>query len=346
MSYERRTVMKRKVALLLLAVFMGTGAIEPSLVSFGAEIQEEEEFSAKRMKPEEGPDDLVLSEELNQTERLGQGEDLEQTETISDSAVMELSEEKAASPTVITIGANGYEANRAGFQKAFDFIQEQNKKGNQAIYTVSVPAGTYSIDSPLYLYSNTHLVLAPGAVMKNTGIGTSLLRLGRNGEVYSGTSGFRNITIEGGAWTAEFRDGSSLLRMAHGKNIVIKNAVFQDVKNEHHIEAAGIDGFTVTGCTFSGYVKTIESDELLMEALEIDILGGEKFFPGYENYDYTPMTNVTVSNNVFKNLFRGVGTHSLVRGSYFENIKVQNNRFENIADYAVLATNYRNSSIA
>lgn len=338
--------MKRKVALLLLAVFMGTGAIEPSLVSFGAEIQEEEEFSAKRMKPEEGPDDLVLSEELNQTERLGQGEDLEQTETISDSAVMELSEEKAASPTVITIGANGYEANRAGFQKAFDFIQEQNKKGNQAIYTVSVPAGTYSIDAPLYLYSNTHLALAPGAVMKNTGIGTSLLRLGRDGEIYSGTSGFRNITIEGGTWTAEFRDGSSLLRMAHGKNIVIKNAVFQDVKNEHHIEAAGIDGFTVTGCTFSGYVKTIESDELLMEALEIDIMGGEKFFPGYEKYDYTPMTNVTVSNNVFKNLFRGVGTHSLVRGSYFENIKVQNNRFENIADYAVLATNYRNSSIA
>ncbi len=338
--------MKRKVALLLLAVFMGTGAIEPSLVSFGAEKQEEEEFSAKRMKPEEGPDDLVLSEELNQTERLGQGEDLEQTETISDSAVMELSEEKAASPTVITIGANGYEANRAGFQKAFDFIQEQNKKGNQAIYTVSVPAGTYSIDAPLYLYSNTHLALAPGAVMKNTGIGTSLLRLGRDGEIYSGTSGFRNITIEGGTWTAEFRDGSSLLRMAHGKNIVIKNAVFQDVKNEHHIEAAGIDGFTVTGCTFSGYVKTIESDELLMEALEIDIMGGEKFFPGYEKYDYTPMTNVTVSNNVFKNLFRGVGTHSLVRGSYFENIKVQNNRFENIADYAVLATNYRNSSIA
>lgn len=346
MSYERRTVMKRKVALLLLAVFMGTGAIEPSLVSFGAEIQEEKEFSAKRMKPEEGPEDLVLSEELNQTERLGQGEDLEQTETISDSAVMELSEEKAASPTVITIGANGYEANRAGFQKAFDFIQEQNKKGNQAIYTVSVPAGTYSIDAPLYLYSNTHLALAPGAVMKNTGIGTSLLRLGRDGEIYSGTSGFRNITIEGGTWTAEFRDGSSLLRMAHGKNIVIKNAVFQDVKNEHHIEAAGIDGFTVTGCTFSGYVKTIESDELLMEALEIDIMGGEKFFPGYEKYDYTPMTNVTVSNNVFKNLFRGVGTHSLVRGSYFENIKVQNNRFENIADYAVLATNYRNSSIA
>lgn len=346
MSYERRTAMKRKVALLLLAVFMGTGAIEPSLVSFGAEIQAEEEFSAKRMKPEEGPEDLVLSEELNQTERLGQGEDLEQTETISDSAVMELSEEKAASPTVITIGANGYEANRAGFQKAFDFIQEQNKKGNQAIYTVSVPAGTYSIDAPLYLYSNTHLALAPGAVMKNTGIGTSLLRLGRDGEIYSGTSGFRNITIEGGTWTAEFRDGSSLLRMAHGKNIVIKNAVFQDVKNEHHIEAAGIDGFTVTGCTFSGYVKTIESDELLMEALEIDIMGGEKFFPGYEKYDYTPMTNVTVSNNVFKNLFRGVGTHSLVRGSYFENIKVQNNRFENIADYAVLATNYRNSSIA
>ncbi len=359
--------MKRKVALLLLAVFMGTGAIEPSLVSFGAEIQAEglieKEFLQKKNIQNEtnaggawgetGRDDMedVRSLKLPDREDAEISEDaetskhtemLEKTEEIT----LELSDEKAASPTVITIGANGYEANRAGFQKAFDFIQEQNKKGNQAIYTVSVPAGTYSIDSPLYLYSNTHLVLAPGAVMKNTGIGTSLLRLGRNGEVYSGTSGFRNITIEGGAWTAEFRDGSSLLRMAHGKNIVIKNAVFQDVKNEHHIEAAGIDGFTVTGCTFSGYVKTIESDELLMEALEIDILGGEKFFPGYENYDYTPMTNVTVSNNVFKNLFRGVGTHSLVRGSYFENIKVQNNRFENIADYAVLATNYRNSSIA
>lgn len=393
--------MKRRVALLLLAVFMGTGAIEPSLAFYGAEIQEEE-LSGKKMKSAEESEEqgqtgernraeeLDQEKELNQEKELDQerelnpageldqereldsagelnqeresdpaGEldqeresdlagELDQIDAIGDAGTvdLELKEEKGAAPATITIGANGYEASRAGIQKAFDFIQEQNKKGNKTVYTVAVPAGTYNIDSPLYLYSNTRLALAPGAVMKNTGVGTSLLRLGRNGEVYSGTSGFANVTIEGGTWTAEFRDGSSLLRMAHARNVVIKNAVFQDVKNEHHIEAAGIDGFTVTGCTFSGYVKTIESDELLMEALEIDIMGGEKFFPGYENYDYTPMKNVTVSNNVFKNLFRGVGTHSLVRGSYFENIKIQNNRFENIADYAVLATNYRSSSIA
>lgn len=182
--------------------------------------------------------------------------------------------------------------------------------------------------------------------MKNTGVGTYLLRLGRNGEIYSGTNGFQNITVEGGTWTAEMRDGSALMCMAHAKNVTIKNAVFKDVKNQHHIEVAGIDGFTVTGCTFSGYQKTIESTELLMEALEIDILGGSRFFPDYKEYDYTPMKNVTITDNVFKDLYRGVGTHSLVRGSYFENVKIQNNRFENIADFAIVTANYRKSAIS
>lgn len=349
--------MKKKMALLLLAVIMGTGAIEPSLAAVGAEMQdggmisEREEVQKQKFSDGNAAEDILESAETDAAEILAPDTvDLDRLEQ-ADKAEEESDIEgelnvKGAAGNKITIGTDGYEGNREGFQKAFDFIQEQNKKGNKSIYTVEVPAGTYNIDSSLYLYSNTYLSLASGAVMKNTGIGTSLLRLGRNGEIYSGTSGFMNITIEGGTWTAEYRDGSSLIRMAHARNVVIKNAVFQDVKNEHHIEVAGIDGFTITGCTFSGYVKTIESDELLMEALEIDILGGEKYFPGYEKYDYTTMKNVTVSNNVFKNLFRGVGTHSLVRGSYFENIKIQNNRFENIADYAVLATNYRNSSIA
>lgn len=338
--------MKRKVALLLLAVIMGTGAMEPSLATVGAEMQEEGMISEREEVQEQKRSDRNDTEEILESAGTDVIEVVAPDTEDSDTLESEEVNVKGASGNRITIGADGYEANREGFQKAFDFIQEQNKKGNKTIYTVEVPAGTYNIDSPLYLYSNTYLALASGAVMKNTGVGTSLLRLGRNGEIYSGASGFMNITIEGGTWTAEYRDGSSLIRMAHARNVVIKNAVFQDVKNEHHIEVAGIDGLTVTGCTFSGYVKTIESDELLMEALEIDILGGEKYFPGYEKYDYTTMKNVTVSNNVFKNLFRGVGTHSLVRGSYFENIKIQDNRFENIADYAVLATNYRNSSIA
>ena len=46
-----------------------------------------------------------------------------------------------------------------------------------------------------------------------------------------------------------------------------------------------------------------------------------------------------------KNVQRGVGTHAAIVGCYHSNIRIENNKFINIPGYAIIATNYINSSI-
>ncbi len=62
--------------------------------------------------------------------------------------------------------------------------------------------------------------------------------------------------------------------------------------------------------------------------------------------DQTPCKNITVNNCTFKNLKRGVGTHTGIAKSYFVNMKFLNNTFKNISGYAVIATNYKQSKIS
>ena len=68
-------------------------------------------------------------------------------------------------------------------------------------------------------------------------------------------------------------------------------------------------------------------------------------FASYGKYDETPNRNITITNCTFKNVQRGVGTHAAIVGCYHSNIRIENNKFINIPGYAIIATNYINSSI-
>ena len=57
------------------------------------------------------------------------------------------------------------------------------------------------------------------------------------------------------------------------------------------------------------------------------------------------INNITITNCTFKNVQRGVGTHAAIVGCYHSNIRIENNKFINIPGYAIIATNYINSSI-
>lgn len=55
--------------------------------------------------------------------------------------------------------------------------------------------------------------------------------------------------------------------------------------------------------------------------------------------------NINILGNVFENVNRGVGAHSVFSGKYMKNINISNNTFNNVSGYAVLASSFLNVTI-
>lgn len=209
------------------------------------------------------------------------------------------------------------------------------------IYRIYIPEGSYNFYSALHIYSNTYLYLTDKTTLtQNAGKGTNLIISG-NGEVYDGYNGCKNILIKGGIWDMKY-NGSCAMRFGHCSGVTVTDARITNIQNAHHIEIAAADGFSITNCTFENSTRTDSS----CEAVQIDILHDDVHFPGYANYDDTPCRNVTVSSCTFKNLYSGIGTRSGVVGSYFTNISITKNTFENIKEKAISCFNYKNSTVS
>lgn len=229
-------------------------------------------------------------------------------------------------------------------QRALD----TNQYSSAQSLKVEIPAGTYTINDTIKVYSNTTLSMKGVTIKRGSKSNSSMLRFGRARECtdlggYSGYSGFSKITFEGGTWDSNKKDGSGIMRFAHANNVNFKNVTFTNVKNNHHIEFAGCSNVTFSGCTFSNFSGNT-TNSTNYDALQIDIMRSEHF-SNYGKYDETISKNITITGCTFKNLKRGVGTHSAVAGSYFTNIKITNNTFSNITGYAVIGTNYKKATI-
>ena len=217
---------------------------------------------------------------------------------------------------------------------------------------IEVPSGTYDVNSQLRLYSNTTAVFN-GVTLNHRDSQTTMLRLGRkaadwdeydNGRGHPGYSGFCNIAVEGGSFNG-CGHSQAFIRMGHSRNISIKNASFYNVSNSHMIEIGGCDGVSIENCRFTDFHGDWGS-ATNYEAVQFDALAGNHFSAYNPINDETVCQNVTVKNCYFKNLERGLGTHTGIVNSYFNNMVYQNNTFENITGYAIIATNYKNSLIS
>lgn len=234
-----------------------------------------------------------------------------------------------------------------GLQEALDYVRDN---AGDKILTVSIPSGTYTSQETIKVYSNTILDLSAGnVVIKRAGSGT-LIRFGRptDGDA-RGYNAYENITIKGSSNSYATLDGggiaTSILRFAHAQNITLQYLTFTNVKDAHHAEFAGSDNVLVEHCNFKGFTLTNSSSVTNYEALQLDILQ-ESHFGNYGAYDGTINKNITITNNTFDGVNRGVGTHSGIVGEYFNNVTITNNLFSNVTGYAIVTTNYLNSTIS
>ena len=228
------------------------------------------------------------------------------------------------------------------FQKALDVARDSEDKNT--IYRIKIPAGTYKAGSCFNVYSNTYIDMEGVTLIRTSG--SSMFRFGRSEDVkkISGYTGFKNITFHGGTIDgqgAQHGYKSTLLRFAHASDVTIENMTLTNTYSSHSIEFAAAQNVTINNCVFSDYHGKADSNN---EAIQVETLQRDHF-ASYGKYDETPNRNITITNCTFKNVQRGVGTHAAIVGCYHSNIRIENNKFINIPGYAIIATNYINSSI-
>lgn len=215
------------------------------------------------------------------------------------------------------------------------------------IYRITIVPGTYTAGSQLNLWSNTWVCMEGVTIERTSGF--NLLRFGYVSDLEkkhaTGYDGFSNIKIEGGTF-----DGggyaNAITQIGHSKDVTFSGITFKNVGSAHMIELGGCSDVTIDNCTFRDFTGKWDSTTNY-EAVQLEIVTTRgHHFSGYpNNNDETPCKNISVTNCTFKNLQRGVGAHTGIVNSYLQNIIIEDNKFENITGFAIIATNFVNSRI-
>ena len=237
-------------------------------------------------------------------------------------------------------GENAASDNAKVIQAAFD--EAKNKASDKNRYRIYFPKGEYHINTTLNIFSNTELYLdEKTTLVQDAPKGQNIVKAGDFSQKHILYNGFRNIKIDGGKWDMQF-NGSCAMRFGHCTNLSIRNVNITNILDAHHIEAAAVDTLSITDSTFTSSLRKGSNS---CEAIQLDILHDSKHFPGFEEFDDTPNKNVTINGCTFSNLHSGIGTRSAVVSKYFDNVVIENNKFENIQEKAISCFNYKNSKI-
>ena len=213
--------------------------------------------------------------------------------------------------------------------------------GSQSVITIYFPKGTYYIHRPLWVYSNTHIILDDDAVVYRNieGLENNILHnVDQNGK-FDETGGYNmshDITLEGGTWDggniSKATSPHDVIRFDHARNVTIKNCTIQNTYNCHLLELVGVKDSLVTNCVFQGfrYEKGKEKDyTYAREAIQLESAwqtDGEPWAKG-AYVDGTSCKQVTVENSTFINMPCGVGQHRYTKSGKYRNanITIRNN---------------------
>lgn len=220
------------------------------------------------------------------------------------------------------------------------FYTAKENASSKMHYIIVVEPGIYNLGFSLHMYRYTTLY-AEGVTFNLKGHTGNMLKVGDVGSIGDKKKGYyyKDIKVNGGTWNGN-RTQKPIYRAAHCKNLVIQNAVFKSCVNTHLMEVAALDGFTVRNCVFKdGYRAKGNKNSLANEAIQIDITQKNHF--GAVASEIITSRNITIENNSFENVLRGVGSHTAWVGLPMTNIKIVGNTFKDIPSVAIECLNYR-----
>ena len=182
--------------------------------------------------------------------------------------------------------------------------------------TVYFPSGTYLFNNPLYVFSNTHVILENNATLLfdiNSPSAQGRIAFIDNNTSSSEYNGQHNIIFEGGTIDHGFSSDYGIdesrgvcIALWHCKNILIRNVNMCHTYNEHCIELNSSKNVIIENCHF--YDCYSYSDVSTKEAINID--WATQYNPAYPpSYDNTANENVWIEKCTFDNVINGIGAH-------------------------------------
>lgn len=192
------------------------------------------------------------------------------------------------------------------------------------IYLVN---GEYTLDSIIYIPSNTKIVGLGKVIIKGTGLNAYFLNK-TNGQAVA-YDGSNNITLQNLIFDGlNNSSGLTLVGIGHAENITIENCVFKNLHMWHMIEFNGVRHGFIRNCKFENYGT---SGNKGTEAVQLDSMISEAQFPWFGNYDITANNHIIIEGNYFSNIgTKCIGGHSFTNSAIQRNIIIQNNHFENV----------------
>lgn len=234
---------------------------------------------------------------------------------------------------------------------------DENAYGQYDKLTVKIPAGTYQLDTTLYIYSNTTIVADAKAFLKKMDNHNGKESYGPmlENKLINDKGGYGNchdIAIIGGVWdSVEVMNnsvGTESFRFIHCDNVTVKDAVICNVpEGSHLIVLAGTSNALIDNCEFYGYGSKAPKDH--KEAVQLDIVHDSVIVPTMQEdlvkWDDLPCKNVTISNCNFRDFSRAIGSHTAVKGVLHDNIVISGNTITNMSDTAIKLFNYKNTTV-
>ncbi len=207
-------------------------------------------------------------------------------------------------------------------------------------YHIIMPSGTFGFCTDEYtglmIYSNTILELQSDTVFKNDPYNMRMLRA-INSSSKKGYSNYSNITIIGGTWDANATEKDdidykgTIMQFNCITGLTIKDCVLKDTYDSHHLLLSNAKNVLISGCVFRDTRNAGNSHE----ALQITM----------ESKDTSPSRDIEISGCTFSDVFYGLGCHHGSVGYPYENIYVHDCTFNNIANRAIWAYNWKNCRI-
>lgn len=167
-------------------------------------------------------------------------------------------------------------------------------------------------------------------------------------------NGSKNVTFKGTGkviFDMQYIDGITIVA-AHNQNIDISGITFKKMNGNHYIEVNATKNAYIHNCKFTKAKKSTLKKCYAKEAINIDLPDAKTHgLPlDWVKKDKTPCLNIKIENNIFDGTTRGVGTHKFSQDSkgnnvYHTNITINNNVFKNIYDNGVFPLNWKNTTI-
>ena len=225
----------------------------------------------------------------------------------------------------------------ANFTKSLkNALTEASQKASDTVqYKIIVPKGRHICEWSFYVPSNTW-IYANGATLDYNNAPKERAYMISNWERSTGgdvTQITRNIRITGGTWdNSAWPDNStwhdvSPIHLSNIRNLIIEKVKLKTNRTMHILEFADIIGLRVSNCKFTGNNSRYRLQP--KEALQLDVAEKDAFSRCLANGK--GCHNVTLINNTFTNMERGIGSHnyllSTTQNPSYTNVYICNNTF-------------------